>query len=302
MRRSTASAGETRGSCKFAAPKHIFLPGCPNWRKLEPAPRGRRHGADAKLGRHRERRGAGRHAAAERQGRQRPDRDLVSGWSSSGWCRMPATMRADRWAMAGSTTTTSPARGTAGSSIAAPASASPGFEQDCVPAFPVKVENGRVLVDVAVAVAAQEGAARAASARPQGRAGGGAAAARRHLDHRDGRGQSALLGLRPPARPCDRGGREAGRRNPAHSAQRSQVPRLRGLLLEGRASLHLAVLDHPDGRRRRARPRLRGAGALGRRRHRRDADPLGHGVIALFQDGRAAELRAERRSPSTTTC
>src|SRR5689334_4716445 len=25
----------------------------------------------------------------------------------------------------------------------------PGFEQDCVPAFPVKVENGRVLVNVA---------------------------------------------------------------------------------------------------------------------------------------------------------
>ena len=69
--------------------------------------------------------------------------------------------------------------------------------------------------------------------------------------------------------------RGARRRDAAASASRAQVPRLRGLLLEERARLHLAVLDHPDGPERPARPGLRGARPLGRRHPGRDADPLG---------------------------
>ena len=41
--------------------------------------------------------------------------------------------------------------------------------------------------------------------------------------------------------------RELGRRDAADPAQRAEVPRLRGLLFEGGAGLHLAVLDHADG-------------------------------------------------------
>ena len=66
-----------------------------------------------------------------------------------------------------------------------------------------------------------------------------------------------------------------GVRDAAAPAQRAQVPPLRGLLLEERAGLHLAVLDHADGSRRPARPRLRGDRALGRRDPGVDADPLG---------------------------
>ena len=50
---------------------------------------------------------------------------------------------------------------------------------------------------------------------------------------------------------------------------------LRGLLLQERSRLHLAVLDHADGRVRPAGPGVRSGRALGGRRPARDADPLG---------------------------
>src|SRR5215471_1875638 len=74
----------------------------------------------------------------------------------------------------------------------------PGFEEDRVPAFPIKVESGRVLG----AVAACKSAAPTASALAQTRACAGAGASRWHLDDRHGYDQPALLGLRPSARPC----------------------------------------------------------------------------------------------------
>ena len=51
---------------------------------------------------------------------------------------------ADRSARAGSTATTSSVPGTTGSSTAATGTGEPGFEEDAVPAYAVKVEDGRV--------------------------------------------------------------------------------------------------------------------------------------------------------------
>ena len=78
----------------------------------------------------------------------------------------------------------------------------PGFEEDRVPAYPVKVENGRVLVNLNAGSKRAEGAARAASAVAQGRACAGAVAPCRHFDVGDGRRQPALLRLGPSARSC----------------------------------------------------------------------------------------------------
>src|SRR5262245_58657461 len=68
---------------------------------------------------------------------------------SSVRCRMSATTSVGRSAKVVSTAITSFVLGTVGSSIAVPASGEPGYEEDRVPAFPVKVESGRVLVNVA---------------------------------------------------------------------------------------------------------------------------------------------------------
>ena len=171
----------------------------------------------------------------------------------------------------------------------------PGFEEDRVPSYPGQGRERPRAGRPRRRHQAPEEAARAASAGAPGRARAGAAAPRRHLDHGDGRRQSALFRFRSSARSRPRcGARRTAPRRSMIRLQRSQVPRLRRLLLEGGARLHLAVLDHPDGRQGPDGPGLRGAGALGRRGHRRDADPLGRGVLALFQDGRAAQLRAER--------
>ena len=75
----------------------------------------------------------------------------------------------------------------------------PGFEEDAVPAYAVKVENGRVLVDMASATKRTRkphpphplARKHRTRARPDPR--------RRHLDLADGRGQSALFRLRPSA-------------------------------------------------------------------------------------------------------
>ena len=40
---------------------------------------------------------------------------------------------------------------------------------------------------------------------------------------------------------------ELGAQTRAHPPQRSEIPRLRGLLFEGRQCVHLALLDHSDG-------------------------------------------------------
>src|SRR5262245_9785163 len=78
---------------------------------------------------------------------------------SSGRCRISATTSVGRSARAVSTAITSLVLGTVGSSIAGPwqrwtfhrasGGGGPGFGEDRGPAFPVKVESGRVLVNVA---------------------------------------------------------------------------------------------------------------------------------------------------------
>src|SRR6185295_5664488 len=136
-------------------------------------------------------------------------------------------------------------------------------------------------------------AARAAPARAAGRPRGRTGPPARHLDHGDGQRLPALLDVRRFARDRARASRVPGGRDAADPPARARVPPLRGLLLEELPRLHLALLDHPDGPLRSARPGLRGAHPLGGRDPRRDADPLGLGELALLQDGRADELRPE---------
>jgi hypothetical protein len=83
------------------------------------------------------------------------------------------------------------------------------------------------------------GPARATRARPR--------ASGRHLDHRDGSREPPLLrfGGAPRPRRRARGGDAAGRNAP-HPPRRAVVPSLRGLLLEERPGLHLALLDHAE--------------------------------------------------------
>src|SRR5262249_42778847 len=73
----------------------------------------------------------------------------------------------------------------------------PGYEEDRVPAFPVKGESGEWprARQRRGAVAAHQSAAPAASALAQARTCAGAAASCRHLDDRNGHDQPALLGL-----------------------------------------------------------------------------------------------------------
>ncbi len=76
----------------------------------------------------------------------------------------------------------------------------PGFEDDRVPSYPVKVENGRVLVNIAAATKRTKAPhephplARKVERAPR------PAAARRHRDNGDGRGASALFRLGSSAR------------------------------------------------------------------------------------------------------
>ena len=152
--------------------------------------------------------------------------------------------------------------------------------------------------------AAHAQAARAASAGAPARAPRRPAPRGRDLDHRDGRRQSRAT--RPRTRcsstALDARRRALGLRDAPAAAQRAQVPALRGLLLEERAGLHLALLDHADGSRRPARPGLRGDRPLGRRDPGRDADPLGLRLEPLLQDGRAHELHPEPDHDRATAC
>ena len=137
-----------------------------------------------------------------------------------------------------------------------------------VPSHAVKVEDGRVLVERDAGDAARQAAARAPPARARDRARAGPVRVLGHLDDGHGRDAPALLARR---RTCSMYALEHARpraamRDAADPPARAQVPRVRGLLLEVRARLHLALLDHADGPEGPARPGLRGARALGRRR------------------------------------
>jgi nitrite reductase/ring-hydroxylating ferredoxin subunit len=151
----------------------------------------------------------------------------------------------------------------------------PGFEEDRVPSFPVKVENGRVLVDVANPTRRHKKQHEPASAgaRPGARARSFAACG--HFDHRHARKRAALFRLRSSAQSCTRCCEEAGGGNQADHAARPEIPRLRRLFLQEFPCVHLALLDHSDGFIRSARPGLRGTGALVRRDHRHHARSAG---------------------------
>ena len=209
---------------------------------------GERHGRRRGLGRHRQRRGACEDAAEELQGANHRHCDLVQGWTV--WrgveClqprrraarRRPARRRFHHLSVA-RLEVPSPHRRRRAWIRAGSGAGVPGEGRERPRA---RQSRG--------AVAAYQGAAPTASALAQGRTCAGAAASRRHLDDRNGHRQPAFLGFRLFARPCAQGRERSWRRHAAHSTQRSQVPRLRGLLLEGGAGLHLALLDHADGRR-----------------------------------------------------
>ena len=65
------------------------------------------------------------------------------------------------------------------------------------------------------------------------------------------------------------------------------------LLLEERARMHLALLDHADGLDGPDGCRLRSGRSLGRRNPGSDADTMGERQLALLSDGRAHELHPE---------
>ena len=132
----------------------------------------------------------------------------------------------------------------------------PGFEEDAVPAYTVKVEGGRVLVDVASATKRTRKPHPPHPLCTQDRARARRRSCCRHLDLADGRGQPAVFRFRPPATACARFLRRPRRRKQDDPAERVAVSCLRRLLLEIRARLHVALLDHADGRGRPAGSRL----------------------------------------------
>ena len=123
----------------------------------------------------------------------------------------------------------------------------PGFEQDCVPSYELREEGGHLMINL-VPVTRRHSCRtrRIALARPVRRE----------------EGPVRVLGISTtvmdPAFPrystsealLDTALEAAGpraRRRVACDSARSQIPRLRGLLLEERPCLHLALLDHADG-------------------------------------------------------
>ncbi len=140
----------------------------------------------------------------------------------------------------------------------------PGFEEDRVPAYATRVEDGRVLVDATARTRATRSPTR--RIRSRARCSGARAGARgRDLDHGDGRANPRCSSSEELLAHGIAHARTRSARDAPHPAQRPALPRLRGLLLEERPRLHLAVLDHADGPGRPARARLRGVRPLGRR-------------------------------------
>ena len=186
----------------------------------------------------------------------------------------------------------------------APARGSPASRPTSVPSLRGRGARRPPLRQSRGGFEARPAAARAASARPQAGARAWAGPRRRHLD--DGDEQAICRASRTSdellAAALGHSGEKLDCEHQMIKLQRSLVSLLRGLLLEERQRLHLAVLDHPDGRRRPARPGLRSDRPLGGRHPRRDAHSLGRRFGALLQDGRAHELHPEPDHPRTTGC
>ena len=161
---------------------------------------------------------------------------MDQGRHGSAPCPTPATTSAARSARAGSTATTSSAPGTTGSSTAAPAWASRASRRTRVPAYAVKVENGRLLVNLDGRDHAHARRRtrrirwRASSSARPGRS-ASSASRRRRWTRRNPRysGSDALLDAA-----LDHAAAALGAETRLHPAQRAQLPRLRGLLLEER--------------------------------------------------------------------
>ncbi len=123
----------------------------------------------------------------------------------------------------------------------------PGFEADAVPAYTVKAEGGRLLVDVA-------------SATKRTRAPHASHPLARQIERAPGPIRVAGISTSPmdEANPRFSGSdhllrqaleflHQPRRREPHAPTQRAEIPRLRRLLFEIGACVHLAMLDHADG-------------------------------------------------------
>ena len=123
----------------------------------------------------------------------------------------------------------------------------PGFEEDAVPAYPVKVEHGRVLINL---TSATRRTRKPHDPHPLSRKIERAPGPPRLV----GISTTAMDEANPRFSGSDhllehavRAAQSARRGDQTDPPQRAQVPHLRGVLLEVGARLHLAVLDHPDG-------------------------------------------------------
>ena len=170
-------------------------------------------------------------------------------------CRTSATMSAVRSAKGVWTATTSSAPGTTGSFIAAPAPASQGSRSTaCRASRSRKKAAGSSSISPAPASAIERRTPptrwRVRSCAPRGLCGLPGFRPRRWTK------PTPAFRVRSFARPRVARGGASRRRDAAHPPQCAEVPRLRRLLFQERARLHLAMLDHPVRRRRRDGPGL----------------------------------------------
>ena len=123
----------------------------------------------------------------------------------------------------------------------------PGFEQDRVPSYELREEEGRLWINLMPATRRHKLPHEPHPlARPVRREDGPVRVLGISTTVMDP-AYPSLLHVRGAARDGARRGRGDGSRSPLPPALGPQVPRLRGVLLEERPRLHLAVLDHPDG-------------------------------------------------------
>ena len=161
----------------------------------------------------------------------------------------------------------------------------PGFEEDRVPAYPVKIESGRVLVNLD---AASKRGKKPHEPHPLSRKVERAPGPLRLA----GISTSAMDAANPRFSGSDHLLDHAlkAARDLAAETRMIKLNELKFRTCEGyyskvAAGLHLALFDHPDGRQGPDGSGLRGFGALGRRHHHIIADTMGRRIIALFQNG-----------------
>ncbi len=172
----------------------------------------------------------------------------------------------------------------------------PGFEADAVPSYAVKVENERLFVSEKPISQRTRGvhpphplARRIERAPGPVRLVGISTTNMDVANPRYSTSDASTGGCRSPVH-CRDG---AAGRDEDDSSRGPQVPAVRGLLLEERACVHVAVFHNSNGSGRSDGDRLRGDRPLGRRDSRVHTHSLGQCELAVLPHGRAHELRPE---------